>query len=84
VQAGGQRALGGQVIFQGQDPPRGGQGVSLVEQLPDPGGEGQLAAGVAALAARRLDRPDRADGIQRTQERLTPRSSAAGPVVQAG
>jgi hypothetical protein len=48
VQAGGQRALGGQVVFQGQDPPRAGQGVSLVEQFPDPGGEGELAAGVAA------------------------------------
>ena len=45
-QAGGQGALGGQVIFQVQDPPRGGQGVPLVEQLPDPGGEGQLAAGM--------------------------------------
>ena len=53
MQTGGQRALGGQVVFQGQDPPRGSQGVPLVEQLPDPGGDGQLAAGVAEPAARR-------------------------------
>jgi hypothetical protein len=41
VQAGGKGPLRGQVVFQGQDPPRGGQGVALVEQLPDPGGEGE-------------------------------------------
>ena len=48
MQAGGQGALGGQVIFQPQDPQRGGQGVALFEQFPDPGGEGKLAAGIAA------------------------------------
>jgi hypothetical protein len=28
VQAGGQGALGGQVVFQARDPPRGGQGAA--------------------------------------------------------
>jgi hypothetical protein len=46
VQAGGQNALGGQVIFRLQDPQRG----AFVEQLPDPGGEGELSAGIAAAA----------------------------------
>jgi hypothetical protein len=43
VQPGGQGTLGGQVVFQVQDPQRGGQGVALAEQLPDPGGEGQTS-----------------------------------------
>ena len=47
TQAGGQGALGGQVIFQRQDAQRGSQGMALAEQLPDPGGEGQLPARVA-------------------------------------
>ena len=57
MQARGQGSLGGQVIFEVQDPQRGGQGVALVEQLPDPGGEGQLAAAVAAAPARGPLRP---------------------------
>ena len=82
MQAGGQGALGGEVVFQVQDPPRGGQGVPLVEQRADPGGEGELAAGVAAPPALGPDRPDRAGGVQRAQERLPdPRTSAARPVV---
>jgi hypothetical protein len=64
VQAGGQRALGGQVVFQGQDAPRGGQGVPLVEQLPDPGSEGELAAGVPAPPAGGPLRPYRAGRVQ--------------------
>jgi hypothetical protein len=54
MQADGHGTLGGQVVFQVQDSQRGGQGVALVEQLPDPGGQGQLAAGVAAPAAENL------------------------------
>src|SRR5579863_3427348 len=57
VQAGGPGSLGGQVIFQLQDPLRGGQGVALVEQLPNPGGEGQLAPAVAAASSRGPLRP---------------------------
>jgi hypothetical protein len=34
AQPGSQGTLGGQVVFQVQDPQRGGQGVALVEQLP--------------------------------------------------
>jgi len=79
VQAGGQRALGGQVVFQGQDALRGGQGVALVEQLPDPGGEGELAAGVAAPPARRPGRADRAGRVQRAQERLPDPEDLGGP-----
>jgi len=70
VQAGGQGALGGQVVLQGRDAQRGGQGAALVEQLPDPGGEGELAAGVAAPPARGPLRPHRGRGVQRAQERL--------------
>jgi hypothetical protein len=70
MQAGGQGALGGQVVLQGRDAQRGGQGVTLADQLPDPGGEGQLAAGVTAPPARGPLRPHRARGIQRAQERL--------------
>ena len=82
MQAGGQGALGGEVVFQVQDPPRGGQGVPLVEQLADPGGEGELAAGVAAAPARGPRRDERAGGIQRAQECLPyPEASAARPVV---
>jgi MerR family transcriptional regulator, heat shock protein HspR len=79
AQAGGQGALGGQVVFQGQDPPRGGQGVALVEQLPDPGGEGQLAAGVAAAPAGRPLRGHRAGGVQGAQERLPHPEDLGGP-----
>ena len=79
VQAGGQGTLGGQVVFQAQDPQRGGQGVALVEQLPDPGGEGQLAAGVAAAPARGPLRPHGAGGIQRAQERLLHPEHLGGP-----
>ena len=51
LQPGGLGLFDGQVIFQGQYAQCGGQGQTLVEQLPDPGGEGELAAGVAAAAA---------------------------------
>ena len=50
MQAGGTGPLGGQAVFQVQDPQRRGEGVPLVEQLQDPGGEGQVAAGVTAAA----------------------------------
>ena len=40
MQAGGQGTLGGQVIFQRQDPQRGSERVALVKQLPDPRREG--------------------------------------------
>jgi hypothetical protein len=70
VQAGGQGALGGQVIFQRQDPQRGSQRVALVEQLPDPGGKAQLTAGIAAAPAACPLRGDRARGVQGAQERL--------------
>ena len=79
MQPGGQGALGGQVVFQVQDPPRGGQGAALVEQLPDPGGEGQLAAGIAAPPARRALRGHRARGIQGAQERLLYPEDLGGP-----
>jgi hypothetical protein len=36
TQAGGQVALGGQIVLQGQDAQGRGQVVALVEQLPDP------------------------------------------------
>ena len=79
VQAGGQGTLGGQVVFQGQDLQRGGQGVALVEQLPDPGGEGELTAAVAAAPARRPLRPHRARSVQGTQERLPHPQRLGGP-----
>src|SRR5690348_18447152 len=60
LEAGGQGALGGQVILQAkkvilqaQDAQRRSQAVALVEQFPDPAGERQLAAGVAAVPAPR-------------------------------
>ena len=82
MQAGGQGTLSGQVVFQGHDALRGGQGAAVVEQLPDPGSEGQLAARVPAPPAGGPLRPDRAGGVQRAQERLPhPRTSAARPVV---
>jgi hypothetical protein len=62
VQAGGVGALGGQVVLQAhdvvlqaQDAQGRAQVVALVEQFPDAAGEGQLAAGAAAVPA-----PDRA------------------------
>jgi hypothetical protein len=64
VQASGQGALGGQVIFQRQDSQRGSQRVALLEQLPDPGGEGKLPARVAAAPASRPLRDDGARGVQ--------------------
>jgi len=70
VQAGGQDALGGQVIFQGQDAQRGGRGVALVERLPDPDGEGELAAGVEAAAALGPVRSHGARRVEGAQERL--------------
>jgi len=79
VQAGGQGALGGQVVFQVQDAQRRGQGVALVEQLPDPGGKGELAAAVAAPPARGPLRPHRVGGIQRAQERLLYPEYPGGP-----
>jgi MerR family transcriptional regulator/heat shock protein HspR len=79
AQAGGQGALGGQVVFQGQDAQRGGQGMTLVEHLPDPRGEGQLAARVAAAPARRPLRSDRARGVQGAQERLPHPQHLGGP-----
>jgi len=83
VQPGGQGALDGQVVSQVQDPQRGGQGAALVEQLPtplpDPGGEGQLAAGVAAPPARGPLRPHGGGGIQRAQERLLHPEHLGGP-----
>jgi hypothetical protein len=79
VQAGGQGPLGGQVVFQVQDAPCGGQGVALVDQLPDPGGKGELAAAVAAAAARCPLRGHRAGGIQRAQERLLYPEDLGGP-----
>src|SRR5262249_54709197 len=57
VQAGGQGAPGGQVVFQGQDAQRGGQGAALAGQLPDRDGEGELAAAAAAAPAGRPPRP---------------------------
>jgi hypothetical protein len=82
VQAGGQGTLGGQVVFQVQDPPRGGQGVALVEQLPDPGGEGELTAGVtAAPPGLRCGRTAPAASRERRNACRTPRTSAARPVV---
>jgi hypothetical protein len=68
VQPGGQGPLGSQVIFQGQDAPRGGQGVALVEQLSDPVGEGELAAGIAAPSAPGPFGGYRARGIQGSEE----------------
>ena len=79
VQAGGQGALGGQVIFQRQDPQRGSQRMALVEQLPDPGGEGELPAGIAAAAASRPLRADRAGRVQGAQERLPDAQDLGGP-----
>jgi hypothetical protein len=82
VQAGGQGALGGEVVFQVQDAPRGGQGVPLVEQLADPGGEGELAAGVAAAPAGvRSGLTAPAASSERRNACRTPRTSAARPVV---
>jgi len=70
VPPGGQGPLGGQVVFQGEDPQRGGQGMALVEQFPDPGGEGKLAAGIATAPAGRPLRGHRARGVQGAQEGL--------------
>jgi hypothetical protein len=78
VQAGGQGALGGQVIFQRQDPHRGSQRVALVEQFPDPGGEGQLTAGIAAATATGpLRGTASAASRARRNACWTPRTSAA-------
>jgi len=79
VQAGGQGTLGGQVVFQGQDPQRGGQRNVLVEQLPDPGGEGELAAGVTAAPARRPLGGHHAGCVQGAQERLPHPQHLGGP-----
>ena len=79
MQAGRQGLLGGQAVFQVHDPQRRGEGVPLVEQLPDPGGEGQLAAGVAAAPSRGPLRGHRAGGIQRAQERLLHPQHLGGP-----
>jgi hypothetical protein len=84
VQAGGQGALGGQVIFQRQDPSRGSQRVALVEQLPDPGGQGQLAAGIAAAAATCPLRGDRARGVQGAQECLLDAQNLGSPAGGIG
>jgi hypothetical protein len=84
VQAGGQGPLGGQVIFQGQDPQRGRQRVALVEQLPDPGGEGELAAGITAAPASGPLRGDRAGGVQGAQERLLGAQDLGGPAGGVG
>ena len=78
-QPGGQGALGGQVVFQGQDPLCGGHGVPLVDKLPDPGGEGELAAAVTASAAGRALRLHRARGVQGTKERLPHPEHLRGP-----
>jgi len=56
-----------------------GERLALVEQLPDPGGEGQLAAGVAAPPARGPLRPHGGGGIQRAQERLLHPEHLGGP-----
>jgi hypothetical protein len=53
--------------------------VPPVEQLPDPGGEGELAAGVAAPPAGGPLRGHRAGGIQRAQERLPDPEHLGGP-----
>lgn len=70
AQAGGQLALGGQVVFQRHDAQRRRQRMALVKQLPDPGGQHQLPAAVAAPPALGPGRDHRARGIKRAQERL--------------
>ena len=86
LEAGGEGALGGQVILQAQDvvlQAQDAQGrsqdVALVEQFPDPAGEGQLAAGVAAVPASRPLRRDRPRGIQGAQEGLLHPQRRGGP-----
>jgi hypothetical protein len=70
AQACGQRSLGGQVVFQREDAQCGGQGVALVELLPDPRGEGKLPAAVPAAPAGGPLRDNRARCVQGAQERL--------------
>jgi hypothetical protein len=55
VQADDQGTLGGQVIFQRQDPQHGSQRVTW-SNSPDLDGEGELAAGTSAADASTLPR----------------------------
>jgi hypothetical protein len=55
--------------------------VVLVEQLPDPGGDGELAAGVAAAPAGGPLRGHHARGVQGAQERLPHPEDLGGPPV---
>jgi hypothetical protein len=92
LQAGGQRALGGQiisqahnVILQAHDAQRRRQAVALAEQLPNTAREGQLTAGVTAVpAADRCGVTAPAASRARRNACCTPSASAARPVVYAG
>jgi hypothetical protein len=60
------------------------QRMPLVDQIPGPGGEGELAAAVTGLPAGGALRPHRARGVQSTQESLPAPEHLSGPAGGAG
>ena len=84
AQPGRQLALSGEGVFQRQDPERSGQRVALVEHPSDPGGEGELPAGIPAAPASCPLRGNRTRGVQGTQERLTDAQDLGRPAGGVG
>jgi hypothetical protein len=74
-----------ELVFEDDDAAGGFDRGAVVDEFPGAGGDAQLVAGVAAVAARGAQRGDQAGVAEGAEEALGgARSSAARPIVYAG